>query len=58
MVNKDIYWEADFTKVGACENCEKKQGVWAINPFAADVQNIEEWMFLCEECHHELEMDI
>lgn len=57
-INKEIYWEADFTKVGVCESCEEQEGVWAINPFVADVEGKDEWMYLCEECHHGLEMDV
>jgi hypothetical protein len=56
--NKNVYWEADFTKVGKCECCETSEGVWAINPFIEDVCNEEVWEYLCEECYKNLVLDI
>jgi len=44
--------------VDTCENCEEKLGVWTTNPFLEDVCNEVEHQFLCNECHHELMMDI
>ena len=44
--------------VDTCENCEKKLGVWTTNPFLEEVCGEIEHQFLCNECHHELMMDI
>jgi len=58
LTKEEIYWEADFTKVGTCECCEEKEGYWAINPFDAEIMGEENWMYLCQECHQGFEMDI
>jgi hypothetical protein len=44
--------------VDTCESCEEKLGVWTENPFDADVHDVTNMEYLCQECHHDLMMEV
>jgi len=44
--------------VDTCESCEEKLGVWTENPFEADVRDVTVMEYLCQECHHDLMMEV
>lgn len=44
--------------VDTCECCNNKLGVWTTNPYLEDVYEKVEHQFLCDDCHHELCLDI
>ena len=44
--------------VDTCESCEEKLGVWTENPFDADVRGVTNMEYLCQECHHDLMMEV
>ena len=43
---------------GTCEHCKKELGSWCINPYTQDIDGIEDWEFICNECYNQLVADI
>jgi len=42
--------------IGPCQDCIEP-GEWAVCPFALEIHDEENWMFLCTECFHERFLD-
>lgn len=34
-----------------CENCKLKEGTLQIDPYIKEMEQIEEWKYLCNDCY-------
>lgn len=60
--DRDVYLTEEekqmLGKQGICERCGSPNGVYCIDPYQDDVNNVEILVCLCDDCYDDLAGDI